>query len=321
MKRDYVIPVIAIIAIAGICYGLAVMRPQFRPTPPQPFSPMPPSISNAPTEKAIIEVNGEPITEKEFEIFAKQMPEEMQRQFASPQGKQAVADNLIRLKLLEQQARKSGVEDDPQLKAILGVDKMMLAARMQMQKLVPPPSDAELRAWYDKNKNMFDSIELSHILIAYQGGQAPPRSGGQPPSRQEAMKKAMAVEDALKKGANFAAVARDVSDDTASAQQGGMIGPVSHGMMPPELEAKVFTLKQGEISQPIPSRFGIHIFQAGPHTARPFNEVKAFIAQQIQQDSVNQRVEDLRKNAKVVFDPKEFPESRTPPQPSVKKPG
>lgn len=188
-----------------------------------------------------------------------------------------------------------------------------------MQKLVPPPSDAEMRAWYDKNRNMFDSIELSHILVGYQGGQAPPRNGGQPPSRQEAMQKAMAIEAELKKGAPFAAVARDASDDTASAQQGGMIGPVSHGMLPPELEPKVFALKSGEISEPIPSRFGIHIFKAGPHTARPFNEVKTFIARQIQMEEAQKRVEDLRKSAKVIFDPSAFPESKTPP--AVKKPG
>ncbi len=319
MKRDYVIAVIAIVVVAGICYGLAVMRPPFKLTPSQPFSPMPPSLSTAPAEHAIIQVNGEPITEKEFDIFAKQLPEEMQRQFSSVQGKQALAEEIVRYKILEQQARKSGVDNDPDLKAILSVDRMNVAARLQMQKLVPPPSDAELRAWYDKNKNMFDSVELAHILVAYQGGQAPPRNGGKPPSREEAMQKAMAIEQQLKGGANFAALARDASDDVASAQQGGLIGPVTHGMLPPELESKVFVLKPGETSAPIPSRFGIHIFRAGPRSARPLNEVKPFITRQIQSDQMQQRVEDLRKSAKVIFDPKAFPDSKTPP--AVKKPG
>ena len=319
MKRDYVIAVIAIVVVAGICYGLAVMRPPFKPTPSQPFSQMPPSVTSAPADKVIIQVNGEPITEKEFDIFAKQMPEEMQRQFASVQGKQALAEELVRYKILEQQSRKSGVAEDPDLKAILNVDRMSVAARMQMQKLVPQPTDAEMRAWYNKHREMFDSVELAHILVAYQGGQAPPRNGGKPPSREEAMKKAFAIEQELKNGAPFPALARDVSDDTGSAQQGGMIGPVTHGMLPPELEPKVFALKTGEVSEPMPSRFGIHIFKAGPHSARPFDEVKQFIARQIQQEQAQTRVEDLRKTAKVVFDPKAFPDSKQ--APAVKKPG
>jgi parvulin-like peptidyl-prolyl isomerase len=80
---------------------------------------------------------------------------------------------------------------------------------------------------------------------------------------------AKAVEARLAKGEDFAAVAKEVSTDTGSAQKGGDLGwfPKQADALPgqttmvAEFEAAAFSLKVGEISQPVKSQFGYHIIQ------------------------------------------------------------
>ena len=60
--------------------------------------------------------------------------------------------------------------------------------------------------------------------------------------------------------ADFAALAREVSKD-ASAQQGGDLGWATPGRYVPEFEAALAQLQPGEISEPLVSRFGVHLIQ------------------------------------------------------------
>src|SRR4051794_19106850 len=101
VKRDASIAVISILVIGAVCFGLNSMRPPFQPRPSQPFStaPVGPTIAKG---TIVMRVNGEPVTENEFEAAFAQMPDEMKQQFASEPGKQAFAEQYIRIKLLEQ---------------------------------------------------------------------------------------------------------------------------------------------------------------------------------------------------------------------------
>lgn len=71
---------------------------------------------------------------------------------------------------------------------------------------------------------------------------------------------ARAARERLSKGEDFAEVSRQVSR-APNASQGGLLGWVSTGQLPPEFEAAVFGLGPGELSDPVPSTAGWHIFQ------------------------------------------------------------
>jgi hypothetical protein len=316
LRKDIAIAIAGIGIVAAICFGLAFFKPDFKP-----FSAFRSSTSTttAGPDHVIMKVNDEPITESEFQAAYSQLPEEMQRQFATEAGKQAFAEQMVRLKILEQEGRKLGVEKDPKVAGQLAADRTNIMAAATAQKLVPVPTSAAIQKFYNDNKKNFEATELSHILIAYQGGSVPPRSGNAP-SQQDAMKKAMSIEQQLKQGADFADLARKFSDDASSAERGGVLGPFSPGMLPPEIESHVIQLQPGQFSDPVPSRYGIHIFRAGNHTSQPLEQVSQGIARRVQQQTTLDRVEQMRKAAKVDFDPKFFPESQKTPPPATKKP-
>jgi parvulin-like peptidyl-prolyl isomerase len=316
VKKDLVIAVIAILVVGGVCYGLAATRPAFAPTAPSPFSTA--SVGTRVTGRVVIRVNGEPITETEYEAAYRQLPPEMQQQFASEPGKMAFAEQLVRMKLLEQEGRRLGVEQDPKVAGVLAAQRTDVLADAAAEKLVAQPTEEALKKFYAENKDKFETLNISHILIAYAGGSVPPRAGGSAPAQEEAMRKAIAAYGELKNGADFGATARKYSDDVASLRQGGQLGPVARGMLPKELDARVFQIPVGQFSGPIPSRFGIHIFRVNARSTRPFEQVRTVVSQRVRQQNMFDRVEILRRNAKTDFDEKFFPEARK--WPSGKKP-
>lgn len=310
MKKDLSIFIVVALLIFALMFGVSHMRAQVPMRPSHPFTEALASPLAVPG-KVIIRINGEPVTENEFAAAFEELPPQMQQQYNSPQGKQAFAEQFVRMKILAQEAKRMGLDRDGKVAGQLASQQTDVLAGAAESKIVPAPTPAEIRAFYDKNKDRLSTLELSHIDIAYQGGLIPPKGGAQPPTEEQAMNKALAIWQKIKSGADFAQMAREYSDDVQSAQNGGALGPVNPASMPEELRGRVLALQPGQLSDPIPTRFGIEIIKAGQRQVRPLDkELETQIAERLHQQDVVARVELLRKIAKVDYDPKMFPDAK-----------
>ena len=95
-------------------------------------------------------------------------------------------------------------------------------------------------------------VMASHILILI------PQKATQE-QQDEAKRRIDSVYTALKAGADFEALAKQVSQDPGSAARGGMLGWFSRNQMVKEFEDAAFALQPGEMSKPVMSPFGWHI--------------------------------------------------------------
>lgn len=77
--------------------------------------------------------------------------------------------------------------------------------------------------------------------------------------QREAKRRIDSVYTAIQGGADFEALAKQVSQDPGSAQRGGVLGWFSHNQMVKEFEDAAFALQPGEMSKPFQSPFGWHI--------------------------------------------------------------
>ncbi|MHB8708511.1 MAG: SurA N-terminal domain-containing protein [Desulfuromonadales bacterium] len=132
--------------------------------------------------------------------------------------------------------------------------------------------DAELETFYRRNLDRFEIPEqarAAHILVLVpEGADAAVRAA----KRAQAEK----LLTEARGGKDFAALARDFSDDKASAVNGGDLGSFSRGTMVPAFEQAVFALKPGEISDLVETQFGYHIIKLTSHNEaqiRPLAEV------------------------------------------------
>jgi peptidyl-prolyl cis-trans isomerase D len=80
---------------------------------------------------------------------------------------------------------------------------------------------------------------------------------------------ATAVREELVKSGDWVTLALQYSSDTGSSSSGGDLGWFTRGKMVAEFEDAAFSLKIGEISQPVKSQFGFHIIQVIGHEERP----------------------------------------------------
>jgi peptidyl-prolyl cis-trans isomerase SurA len=117
--------------------------------------------------------------------------------------------------------------------------------------------EAEVRDYYEKNKNSSGSpqekVKVRHILFSV------PEWASQQMD-ENAKKKAEEVLAKIKGGLDFAEAARLYSDDP-SKERGGDLGVVSKGHMINPLDEVIFSLKPGEVSQPVRSSLGYHLIK------------------------------------------------------------
>jgi foldase protein PrsA len=138
-------------------------------------------------------------------------------------------------------------------------------------------SDAAIKDYYNTHKTQYvqpETRDVRHILVT---------------------KKALAdsLYQQVKSGGNFAKLAKQYSKDPGSAANGGKL-TVSKGQTVPAFDKMAFSLKTGEISQPVHTQYGYHIIQAlsaiKPATTTSLDKVSPSIRQQLEQQKKNEKI-------------------------------
>jgi peptidyl-prolyl cis-trans isomerase D len=144
------------------------------------------------------------------------------------------------------------------------------ALRLRRAMTVP---DAQIEEYYTSHQSEFarnEEVHARHILIKPKTEDEAGWHEAQNRVREIAIR-------AQLKGADFAALAREVSDDTGTKASGGDLGWFGKGRMVKEFEDAAFALKEGQVSGPVKSQFGYHIIKLEgrrPSGVRPLDEVR-----------------------------------------------
>ncbi len=241
--------------------------------------------------QTLAEVNGSIITTADFKKEVGNLPPYLKPMAETPEGKKELLDTMIIREIMLQQAQKDGLDKSQEVADKLEELKKRVIVEAFLKKKVEAETniaDADLRKFYDQNKDKFktgEQVRASHILV-------------------KSEKEAQDIQAQIKKGGNFEELAKKNSIDAAGAK-GGDLGWFGKGSMIPEFEKVVFGMKEGEISGIVKTKFGYHIIKLTgrrPAGIRPFDEVKEQIKAALlpeKQQAVFQKVkEDLKKSAK-----------------------
>ncbi|MBI4263641.1 MAG: peptidyl-prolyl cis-trans isomerase [Acidobacteria bacterium] len=163
--------------------------------------------------------------------------------------------------------------------------KMLLLDRDQVHATLTVPP-AEVQRSYNDNISLYqtpEQIRASHILLNTTG-------------RDEAAVRTQA-EDVLaqvKAGADFAELARKVSEDEGTKANGGDLDYFGRGRMVPEFEAAAFAMEPGQVSDLVRTQYGFHIIKVvdkRPAVTRAFDEVRAQIEDQLKWERTDQQID------------------------------
>ncbi len=180
--------------------------------------------------------------------------------------------------------------------------KQIARGRLMQMKVAPKVKVAEedlkaAYAQYAKLEGEEQEVHARHILVTVDEKATPEQV-------EEARQKAEAImKEARRPGMDFAALARARSEGP-SAEDGGDLGFFRRGVMVPAFEKAAFSLKEGEVSEPIRTSFGWHVLKVEERRGvgvTPYEELRPKLEAQLRQQKtekfVEQYVQELRKKA------------------------
>jgi peptidyl-prolyl cis-trans isomerase SurA len=189
------------------------------------------------------------------------------------QYKEQLRDQLERLRLMSQEVR----------------------AKIQV-------GEKEVREYYDVNRARFaeeDRFHARHIFFRV-------KKDAPAEEVKKVMATAFGVIQEARSGKDFAALAKQYSDDPAAATDGGDLGIFRKGEMLAEIEGAVLALKPGEVSDIVTTPAGLHIIKLEeriPGKVKSFDEVKGDIEDLLYKQKSEERfaqwIADLKKGAAV----------------------
>nr|VFJ92531.1 MAG: peptidyl-prolyl cis-trans isomerase D [Candidatus Kentron sp. LFY] len=156
---------------------------------------------------------------------------------------------------------------------------------------VSEPTEEDLHTLYENQKADYiepEQRQVRHILI----GLEPDADETTVAAAREKLEK---IKLRLKKGDAFEDLAEEYSEDIASSSRGGDLGFFGPGVMDPQFETAVYSLVQGEISEAVRSRFGLHLIELTgirPSTVHLFEEVREKLRQDFQRHRKEQQFFD-----------------------------
>lgn len=179
------------------------------------------------------------------------------------------------------------------LRRDLGIGKLVdseLAAEIEV-------TAEEKQAFYEENSEQMkesEQVRLSHILVGAD-------QNATPEEREQARKKTEGIRARVMAGEDFAALARENSDDPGSKANGGELPWISRGDTVPPFEAAAFALSPGEVSAVVETQYGYHVIKLAERKEGgivPFEQaeprIEEFLRQQAIQERVRGEIESLR---------------------------
>ncbi|MCK5915349.1 MAG: peptidylprolyl isomerase, partial [Deltaproteobacteria bacterium] len=199
-------------------------------------------------DPVVAEVGSEKITLSQFQEEIKKLPPNLKQMAGDKRMQKEFLDQLATSYLLYQEGVKQGIDKEPAVKIQIedATRKIVLAALLQreIESRTKAPSDKDVEQYYQTHAEEFKQakqVRARHILV-----------------QDEATAKE--IEKKLKGGADFATLAQE-SSKCPSSSKGGDLGFFTRDRMVKEFADVAFTLKKGEVSDPVKTKFGYHIIE------------------------------------------------------------
>ncbi len=230
----------------------------------------------------------------------KMMPPSYQAMFGSTEQVNNLLQRQIDNTLFAQEARRLKIDKDPDVQYKIEEFTKGILTQALLEQTVNKNiavTDQEIKQYYDANKSEFqmaERVKASHILIAV------------PADASESVKKekkarAEEVLAKIKKGGDFAELAKQYSDDAATKNRGGVIGFFSKGSKEAAFEEAVAKLKKDEVSSPVLTSKGydiIKVLETKAAETKSLEESRNRISSKLEQKKRNESIEALLKDIK-----------------------
>jgi peptidyl-prolyl cis-trans isomerase C len=238
-------------------------------------------------DPVVARVNGLEIHESDIKLAEEEVGSGLPAQATEEQKRDYLISYLTDMLLVAKAAEAKKISQDVDFAKRLAFARNRVLMEMMLQSEAKSAvNEASMRKVYDDAvKQMGDQQEVRarHILV-------------------ENEDEAKAVLASVKKGGDFAALAKEKSKDPGSAAEGGDLGYFAKDQMVPEFSEIAFKLDKGQVSDPVKTQFGWHIIKVEDKRAKPapeFDKVKDQLQTYVMRKAQADLVAKLRADGKV----------------------
>jgi parvulin-like peptidyl-prolyl isomerase len=162
-----------------------------------------------------------------------------------------------------------------------------------------------------------EQVHARHILLSVLDDKGQPTGweNASPEEKAKVRKKMEDLRQQIKKGADFAQLAEKFSMDKGSAVKGGDLDFFARGQMVPPFEKVAFSLAEGQVSDIVETKFGLHLIKVIEKKAatklrydQAENDLREYLFRSSQQKAFEEYVATLRKSSdiKILFAPEDL---------------
>jgi peptidyl-prolyl cis-trans isomerase C len=245
-----------------------------------------PAVVGAQTDPVIAKVNGVEVRQSDLTLAEEDMGQQAQ-QLTGDAKKEYLLAYVADVILVSRAAEAKKVADQKDFKSRLAFirAKLLMELMLDAEGKAAVTDQAVKKAYDDAVKQMAGEQEVRarHILV---------------PTEAEAKK----ILDEIKKGTDFAEMAKQKSKDPGAAAEGGDLGYFTKDQMVPEFAETAFKLNKGELSDPVKTQFGWHLIKVEDKRTKPapgFDEVKDQVKAFVMRKAQAELVGKLREGAKI----------------------
>ncbi len=210
------------------------------------LGPMVSGCADRQEEPIVALVNSRAITQTEFDLRWGELSPATRSRYEKDGGKRKFLEELITRELLMQEGRRQGLDHSDVIrdktqryKEQLILDELLKDKLQTKVEL----TQAELDAYYEKHAaELLDPLKVNISIMLLSNIYA-----------------AKDLETQVNRGGNFTKFTQRYSIDEKTKSKGGDLGPYKKGLLPPELDAVVHTLKPGMVSGPIKTEQGYYL--------------------------------------------------------------
>jgi len=257
------------------------------------------AFAQAPTDPVLARVNGIEIHQSDLVLAEDDVGQNLPKGGGEDAKRDYLISYLTDMILLAQAAEAKRVQDDDEFKrrAAFARNKALMESLLQGEGKLAV-TDQALRKVYDeatKQMGEEEEVHARHILFRVANPTDEKAS-------KEAETKVKAVAERLKKGEDFATLAKELTEDPAGKQDGGDLGYFTKEQMVPEFSAVAFKLDKGKVSEPIKTQFGWHVLKVEDKRKRQppeFDKVKDQLESYVMRKAQVDLVTKLRSEAKI----------------------
>jgi peptidyl-prolyl cis-trans isomerase C len=285
--------------------ALAAPPQEAPPTPPPPVSP----------DTIVAEVNGKKITAAEMDKVIGSFPPNNQQTLRSrPQ----LLSQVFLMQRLSEDAEKAGIDKKSPFKEQLDAYRLQVLATAEMTNVSNTLviTEEDERKYYKDNPDKFKQVKTRAIFVAYAPPAAKPAADGKKlPTQAEALAKIQDFAKQIQGGADFGKLARELSDDQASAAKDGDLGVIKQdSTYAKEIRDAALALKQGEVSSPIKQLNGYYLIRAEEISQQSFDEATVQIVQAVRTEHFQAWVKDMQAQYNVKIENPAYFAPRAPAQ-------